>query len=80
MDKSDKSEKRAQLVAGLSERIAYTPEQAAVVIGRSRSRIFKAIQDKELTARKDGKATLLETKELHRWVQELPTVGRQPDA
>jgi excisionase family DNA binding protein len=59
--------------------IALPPEEAAVVIGRSRSRIFKAIKDKELTARKDGKATLLEIEELRRWVRALPTVGRQPD-
>jgi excisionase family DNA binding protein len=60
--------------------ISYTPEQAAVVTGRSRSRIFKAIKDEELTARKDGKATLLEAEELRRWVRSLPTIGRQPVA
>lgn len=60
--------------------ISYTPEQAAAVTGRSRSRIFKAIQKKELTARKDGKATLLEDTELRRWVSSLPTIGRQPVA
>ena len=59
--------------------IALPPEEAAAAIGRSRSRIFKAIKDKELTARKDGKATLLEIEELRRWVRALPTVGRQPD-
>ena len=56
--------------------IAYSPEDAAAVTGRSRSRIFKAIKDKELTARKDGKATVLEADELRRWVRTLPTVGR----
>jgi excisionase family DNA binding protein len=61
------------------EPISYTPEQAAVVTGRSRSRIFKAIKDKELTARKDGKATLLEIDELRRWLRALPTIGRQPE-
>ena len=60
------------------EQIALTPEQAAIVIGRSRTRVFKAIKDKELTARKDGKATLLEATELRRWVQSLPTIGRSP--
>jgi len=58
--------------------IAYTPEDAAAVTGRSRSRIFKAIKDKELTARKDGKATVLEADELRRWVRTFPTVGRRP--
>jgi excisionase family DNA binding protein len=60
--------------------ISYTPEQAAAVTGRSRSRIFKAIKNAELTARKDGKATLLEDTELRRWVSSLPTIGRQPVA
>jgi excisionase family DNA binding protein len=57
--------------------ISYTPEQAAFVTGRSRSRIFKAIQNRELMARKDGKATLLEADELRRWVRSMPTIGRQ---
>jgi excisionase family DNA binding protein len=60
--------------------ISYTPEQAALVTGRSRSRIFKAIKDKELTARKDGRATLIESAELRRWLGSLPTIGRQPVA
>jgi excisionase family DNA binding protein len=60
--------------------ISYTPEEAAAVTGRSRSRIFKAVKDKELTARKDGKATLLEDEELRRWVRSLPTIGRPPAA
>lgn len=60
--------------------ISYTPEQAAAVTGRSRTRIFKAIKDKELTARKDGKATLIEATEARRWVGSFPTIGRQPDA
>ncbi len=38
--------------------------------------IFKAIKDKELTARKDGRATLIEMDELTRWVRSLPTIGR----
>ena len=60
--------------------ISYTPEQAAVVTGRSRSRIFMAIKNKELSARKDGKATLLEADELRRWVHSMPIIGRQPVA
>jgi hypothetical protein len=58
--------------------IAYTPEKAAIVTGRSRTRIFKAIRDQELCARKDGRATLIETSELARWIQSFPVIGRQP--
>jgi hypothetical protein len=63
-------------IAAVQLPIAYTPEQAAAATGRSRSRIFKAIKDKELTARKDGNATILEDNELRRWVRTFPTVGR----
>jgi hypothetical protein len=59
----------------LIEYIAYSPQGAALVTGRSRTRIFKAIKDKELTARKDGRATLLEADELRRWVRSLPTTA-----
>jgi excisionase family DNA binding protein len=71
-----KSEAHWQLIAGINGQIAYTPEQAARATARSRSRIFKAIKDGELTARKDGKATILEHDELHRWVRTFPTIGR----
>jgi hypothetical protein len=57
----------------IPECIAYSPQGAALATGRSRTRIFKAIKDKELIARKDGRATLLEADELRRWVRSLPT-------
>ena len=44
--------------------------------GRSHTRIKKAIREKELTARKDGRATLIERAELQRWIASLPTIGR----
>jgi excisionase family DNA binding protein len=71
-------EKHAELATVFAKgpQISYTPEEAAAVTGRSRSRIFKAIKNKELTARKDGKATILEDGELRRWVRTLPTIGR----
>jgi hypothetical protein len=39
-------------------------------------RIFQAIKDEKLTARKAGKATVIEFAELSRWVGTLPTRGR----
>jgi excisionase family DNA binding protein len=53
--------------------------QAAKVTGRSHTRIKKAIREKELTARKDGRATLIERAELQRWLAALPTIGRKPE-
>lgn len=61
-------------------RISFTPDEAAASTGFSRTRIYNAIRDKELTARKDGKATVIEITELHRWVRSLPTRGRAPEA
>ena len=58
--------------------LAYPPAQAAKVTGRSHTRIKKAIREKELTARKDGRATLIERAELQRWLASLPTIGRAP--
>jgi excisionase family DNA binding protein len=60
--------------------LAATPERAAELTGTSRTRIFRAIKDKELTARKDGeRTTLIEASELVRWIRSLPTRGRVPD-
>jgi excisionase family DNA binding protein len=56
--------------------LAYPPAQAAKVVGRSKTRIKKAIREKELTALKDGRATLIEHNELQRWLSTLPTIGR----
>ena len=82
--KSQITDTRAQapefFVPTFPQQISYTPEQAAVATGRSRSRIFKAIKDEELTARKDGKATIIEVAELARWVSSLRTRGRQQES
>jgi hypothetical protein len=56
--------------------IAYPPAQAAIVSGRTRTRIFGAIKSGELIARKDGKATIILHDELVRWVRSLPVVVR----
>jgi excisionase family DNA binding protein len=60
-------------------RISMTPDEAAEATGFSRTRIFNAIKDGELTARKDGKATVVETTEIIRWVRAMPARGRAPD-
>ena len=61
-------------------RISMTPAEAAEATGFSRTRIFNAIRDGEITARKDGKATVIETAELVRWVRSLPMRGKTPDS
>jgi excisionase family DNA binding protein len=59
--------------------LAYTTSEAARVTGRSHTRIKLAIRQKELTARKDGPATIIERAELQRWLTALPTIGRKPE-
>jgi excisionase family DNA binding protein len=65
-------------IRGGLPRFSLTPEEAAESTGFSRTRIFQAIRKAELTARKDGKSTIIETDELLRWLRSLPTRGRRP--
>ena len=58
--------------------IAVGVEDAPSTVGVSRSRIFQAIRDNEITARKAGRSTIIEIDELRRWVKSLPTKGRTP--
>ena len=67
-----------QLAQTKLPRFAFTPDEAAESTGFSKTRIFQAIGKGELTARKDGKATVIETDELLRWLRSLPTRGCQP--
>jgi excisionase family DNA binding protein len=61
-------------------RFSLTPDEAAESTGFSRTRIFQAIRDEELTAVKNGKATVIEIAELLRWLRSLPTRGRRPSS
>jgi excisionase family DNA binding protein len=61
-------------------RLGLSPDEAATSAGVSRTRIFEAIRNGTLTARKAGKSTVIEIDELRRWVSSLPTRGRTPDA
>jgi excisionase family DNA binding protein len=61
-------------------RIAMKPDEAAEATGFSRTRIVNAIRDGEMTAHKDGKATVIEVAEIVRWVRSLPLRGKPPEA
>jgi hypothetical protein len=52
--------------------IAVAIENAPQVVGVSRTRIFEAIRNSELSARKAGRSTIIEIDELKRWVKSLP--------
>jgi hypothetical protein len=60
--------------------LAYPVEKASDAVGISRTRIFEAIKNKELTARKAGKSTIIEVGELQRWLRSLPTRGAERDS
>jgi hypothetical protein len=60
-------------------RLAVKIEDAAVVTGTTRSRIYGAIRDKQLTARKAGKSTIVLIDDLEAWLKTLPTVGKPPE-
>jgi len=57
-------------------RLGFNPYEAAVSAEVSRTRIFEAIRDGALIARKAGKSTVIELDELRRWIRSLPTRGR----
>jgi excisionase family DNA binding protein len=61
-------------------RLGLSPDEAAASAGVSRTKIFEAIRDGSLTARKSGKTTIIEPSELQRWVRSLPVRGRVPDS
>ena len=55
--------------------IAVTIEDAPRAVGVSRTRIFEAIRNNEIAARKAGRSTIIEIDELRRWVRSLPVKG-----
>jgi hypothetical protein len=54
------------------QRLAYSPASAAEATSRPRSRIFEAMKNGELAARKDGKAVVIERDDLLRWIRGFP--------
>lgn len=66
-------------LTGHVPRLGFSPDEAAESAGVSRTRIFEAIRDGTLTARKAGKSTVIEIDELRRWLRSLPLRGRVPN-
>jgi hypothetical protein len=57
--------------------LAYAIEDVPAVTGLTRTRVFEAIRQKQLMARKSGRRTIIEVAELQRFIATLPTRGRQ---
>jgi hypothetical protein len=62
------------------EPVSVRIESVSMATGLSRTRIFEAVANNELVARKDGKATIVEVTELRRFIRSLPTRGKPPEA
>lgn len=77
---SNESTRTLDAKAGTIEPLALPIDDAAVAAGVTRTRLYEALRANELTARKPGKATIIEVPELRRWIRSLPTRGRQPEA
>ena len=58
--------------------LAYTPDGAAKASSRPRSRIYEAMRNGELAARKDGKAVIIEAPDLLRWIRSMPERKARP--
>jgi hypothetical protein len=79
---NDNSEAAIPLARALIalEPVSVRVEAVPMATGLSRTRIFRAIANNELQARKDGKATIVEVSELRRFIHSLPTRGKSPEA
>jgi hypothetical protein len=58
----------------ISHAIEDVPERTGI----NRCKVFAAIKNGHLTARKIGRSTIIEDGELRRWIGALPAKGRQP--
>lgn len=72
MKMTEKNIQRSEAAAKFGGGIAFTPDVAAIVTGRSRTRIFLAIKNGELIAKKDGGATIIESDQLRSWISAMP--------
>jgi excisionase family DNA binding protein len=54
------------------DRIAYRLPEAAELVGVSRTRIFEAARNRELTIRKAGRASIVTRDDLLAWIKSLP--------
>lgn len=56
--------------------LAVNVDQAAKMIGCSRSKIYQAVANGELSIRKQGRKTIILMSELQRYLEALPTADQ----
>ena len=59
--------------------LAYPIEDVPARTGIRRAKVFEAIRTKKLMARKAGRSTIIEHPEIVRYIQTLPTKGRESE-
>jgi excisionase family DNA binding protein len=57
------------------DKLSYSVDEAADLVGICRSRLYEEIRKKKLTALKSGKRTLITAAEIQRWLSALPVIG-----
>jgi excisionase family DNA binding protein len=57
----------------MTDKLAFSPDEAALRAGICRSRIFSEIKNGKLEARKFGNRTLITAGALTAWLEALPT-------
>lgn len=55
--------------------MAVSVNEAAKIAGASRTALYEALQRKELSAKKNGRRTLILREELKRYLENLPDYG-----
>jgi excisionase family DNA binding protein len=63
-----------------TDHISHAIEDVPERTGINRSKIYAAIKNGHLTARKIGRSTIIEDGELRRWITTLPSRGRRQPA
>ena len=57
------------------EKLAYTVKEVRKLVGMSNTKLYRAMQDKELRAVKCGHRTLIMAKDLQAWIDGWPERG-----
>lgn len=61
-----------------SEKLAYSPMEAAKAVSIGRTTIFVAMRDGSLRARKIGRRTVIDADDLNNWLKSRPTTNNKP--
>jgi excisionase family DNA binding protein len=60
-----------------SHSIAYPIEDVPEIVGVPRTKVFQAIREQKLSARKVGRSTIITHDALMDWINSLPVRGKQ---